>query len=50
VPLWASPAVLAVASSACLQCLEGTVGRQNSSWEVALAWAWGLRHALHRVV
>ena len=31
------PVVLAVASFACLQ---GTAGRRNSSWGVALAWAW----------
>ncbi len=60
VPSWASPVVLtvassspvvlAVASSACSHCLEDTAaaGRRNSSWEIALTWAW--LHAHGRVV
>ena len=42
-PSWASPVVLAVASSA----LEDTAGRQNSSWAFVLAWA--LLHVHGRV-
>ena len=46
-PSWASPVVLAVATSspvvlavASSACSQGTAGRRNSSWGVAWAWAW----------